>query len=283
MQRRRLGDLQRVLTGDMPRVAGGVAVEVAWAAAPPAMSPRVLVGGPAARTNRRNGLAGLSPEQRGLVHHGIAAAETPILLVHGIIDNHSIFALLQRALRRRGFGTVSSYDYGLLTQDIPTAAGLLGEAIEKLAANSGYERVHVVGHSLGGLIARYYVQRMGGDSRVHTLVTLGTPHAGTELARPFRMVPLLDQLTPGSPVLRELAAPAPECRTRFVVFASDLDHMVRPSQNARLEHPDLSVRNVTVSGVGHLSMPNNSSIAFMIASTLTELDPFETPDRPGPA
>ena len=280
MQRRRLGDLQRVLTGDMPRVAGGVAVEVAWAAAHLAMYPLGLVSGAA---GRRNGLAGLSPEQRGLVHHGIAAAETPILLVHGIIDNHSIFALLQRALRRRGFGTVSSYDYGLLTQDIPTAAGLLGEAIEKLAANSGYERVHVVGHSLGGLIARYYVQRMGGDSRVHTLVTLGTPHAGTELARPFRMVPLLDQLTPGSPVLRELAAPAPECRTRFVVFASDLDHMVRPSQNARLEHPDLSVRNVTVSGVGHLSMPNNSSIAFMIASTLTELDPFETPDRPGPA
>ena len=267
----------------MPRVAGGVAVEVAWAAAHLAMYPLGLVSGAAGRTNRRNGLAGLSPEQRGLVHHGIAAAETPILLVHGIIDNHSIFALLRRALRRRGFGTVSSYDYGLLTQDIPTAAGLLGEAIEKLAANSGYERVHVVGHSLGGLIARYYVQRMGGDSRVHTLVTLGTPHAGTELARPFRMVPLLDQLTPGSPVLRELAAPAPECRTRFVVFASDLDHMVRPSQNARLEHPDLSVRNVTVSGVGHLSMPNNSSIAFMIASTLTELDPFETPDRPGPA
>ena len=283
MQRRRLGDLQRVLTGDMPRVAGGVAVEVAWAAAHLAMYPLGLVSGAAGRTNRRNGLAGLSPEQRGLVHHGIAAAETPILLVHGIIDNHSIFALLQRALRRRGFGTVSSYDYGLLTQDIPTAAGLLGEAIEKLAANSGYERVHVVGHSLGGLIARYYVQRMGGDSRVHTLVTLGTPHAGTELARPFRMVPLLDQLTPGSPVLRELAAPAPECRTRFVVFASDLDHMIRPSQNARLEHPDLSVRNVTVSGVGHLSMPNNSSIAFMIASTLTELDPLETPDRPGPA
>jgi hypothetical protein len=50
----------------------------------------------------------LSPEQRGLVHHGVAAAETPILLVHGIVDNHSIFALLQRALRRRGFATISS-------------------------------------------------------------------------------------------------------------------------------------------------------------------------------
>jgi triacylglycerol lipase len=237
----------------------------------------------AARTSRRHDLSGLSPEQRGLVHHGVAAAETPILMVHGIIDNHSIFTRLQRALRRRGFATLSSYDYGLLTRDIPAAAGLLGEAIEKLAANTGYERVHVIGHSLGGLIARYYVQRLGGDARVHTLVTLGTPHSGTENARLFRMLPLLGQLTPGSSVLRELAEPARGCRSRFLVFASDLDHMIRPSSNARLEHPDLSVRNVAVRGVGHLSLPNNSSVAFTIASALTELEPFETPETPGPA
>jgi triacylglycerol lipase len=281
VQRRRLGDLQRVLTSDLPRVASGVAVEAAWAAAHLAMYPLGLVSDAAARTTRRSGLAGLSPEQRSLVHHhGVATAETPILLVHGIIDNHSIFTLLQRALRRRGFATVSSYDYGLLTRDIPAAAALLGEAIEKLAANSGYERVHVVGHSLGGLIARYYVQRLGGDARVHTLVTLGTPHSGTEVARPLRMLPLLDQLTPGSAVLRELAEPASDCRTRFLVFASDLDHLVRPTSNARLEHPDLTVRNVAVRGVGHLSLPNNSSVAFRIASALTELDPFEPPDLP---
>ena len=281
MQRRGLGDLQRVLTSDLPRVVSGVAIETAWAAAHLVMYPVGLVSETAARS--RHGLAGLSPEQRGLVHSGLAAAETPILLVHGIIDNHSIFTLLQRALRRRGFATVSSFDYGLLTRDIPGAARQLGKAIEKLAANSGYERIHVIGHSLGGLIARYYVQRLGGDGRVHTLVTLGTPHSGTEAARPLRMLPLLGQLTPGSPVLRELAEPAPDCRTRFLVFASDLDHMVRPSRNARLEHPDLTVRNVSVSGVGHLSMPNNPSIAFTIASALTELVPFETPERSDPA
>ena len=283
MRRGGLGDLQRVLTGDVPRAVGGIAVEAGWAAAHLVMYPLGLVSDAAARTSRRHGLAGLSPEQRGLVHHGIAAAETPILLVHGIIDNHSIFALLQHALRRRGFATVSSYDYGLLTRDIPAAARLLGGAVEKLAANSGYERIHVVGHSLGGLIARYYVQRLGGHDRVHTLVTLGTPHSGTEVARPLRMLPLLGQLTPGSPVLRELAEPASYCRTRFLVFASDLDHLVRPTSNARLDHPDLSVRNVEVRGVGHLSLTNNSWVAFTIASALTELDPFETSDPPSAA
>ncbi len=281
--RRRVRELPRVSVARLPRVAGGVVVEVAWAAAHTVMYPLGLVSGRAARRLRRHDLAGMSPEQRGLVHHGVATAETPILLVHGIIDNHSIFALLQRALRRRGFATVSAYDYGLLTRDIPAAARLLGEAVEKLAVGSGYERVHVIGHSLGGLIARYYVQRLGGDARVHTLVTLGTPHSGTELARPGRRLPLIGQLTPGSAVLRELAEPAPGCRTRFLAFASDLDHMVWPRRNARLEHPDLQVRNVAVQGVGHLSLPNNATIAFTIASALTELHPFETPGPPPPS
>jgi pimeloyl-ACP methyl ester carboxylesterase len=257
-------------------MAAGLAVEAAWAAAHLVMYPLGLLSGPATRTMHRHNLGGLSPEQRGLIHHGVATAETPILLVHGIVDNHSIFTLLHRALRRRGFATVSSYDYGLLTRDVAGAARLLAGAIDKLAADTGYERIHVIGHSLGGLIARYYVQRLGGDARVHTLVTLGTPHQGTELARPLRRLPLLDQLTPDSRLIRELAEPAAGCRTRFLAFYSDLDHMVWPSENARLEHPDLQVENVFVRGVGHLSMPNNGQVAFRITSALAELDPFET-------
>jgi triacylglycerol lipase len=264
----------------MSKLAVGVGIEAAWAAAHVVMYPLGLLSGSAARTIRRHNLRGLSPAQRGLVHHGVGTAETPILLVHGIVDNHSIFTLLNRALRRRGFATISSYDYGLLTRDIPEAAAVLGKAIEELAVETGYERIHVVGHSLGGLIARYYVQRQGGDARVHTLVTLATPHSGTELARPLRMLPLLDQLSPDSSLIRELTEPAPGCRTRFLAFYSDIDHVVWPSRNARLDHPDLQVRNISVPGVGHLSMPNNSSVAFRISSALAELDPFET-TKPG--
>jgi triacylglycerol lipase len=280
MQRRALPGLPRALAVAATRRAGGLAIEAAWATVHLVTYPLGLLSGPAARTISRHNLGGLSPEQRGLIHHGVATAETPILLVHGIVDNHSIFTLLHRALRRRGFATVSSYDYGLLTRDIRSAAKLLGEAIDKLSVTTGYERIHVIGHSLGGLIARYYVQRLGGDARVHTLVTLGTPHQGTELARPLRMLPLLNQLTPESSLIRELAEPAPGCRTRFLVFHSDIDHMVWPSRNARLDHTDLEVDNVTVRGIGHLSMPNNGQVAFKIASALAELDPFETRATP---
>jgi triacylglycerol lipase len=266
--------LSRLITLDMPRVASGLVIEAAWATAHLVMYPLGLLSTPTRTPNgrRHQKLSGLTPEQRGLVQHDVGAAETPILLVHGIIDNHAIFTVMERTLRRRGFQTLSAYDYGVLTHNISRAAVRLGEAIEKLSAATGYERIHVIGHSMGGLIARYYVQRLAGDRHVHTLVTLGTPHHGTQLAWAAPLLPLVRQLTPNSSLIHELAEPAPGCRTRFIVFYSDIDHLIVPSSNARLDHSDLNVRNVAVRGVGHLSMANNGHIAFTIAEALRQLD-----------
>jgi triacylglycerol lipase len=268
-----LGGVSRTLGRDIPRWLSGAAREAGWTAAHLALYPLGLLAEPVRRTSRRHDLDGLSPQQRGLVHHDVDAAARPILLVHGIVDNHSVFTGLDRALRRRGFTDLSSFDYGLRTSDIRAAAADLGAAVDTVAARSGYERIHVIGHSLGGLIARYLVQRLGGHDRVQTLVTLGTPHQGTVLARYGPALPLVRQLRPESDVFAELAEPAPGCSTRFVSFYSDLDHLVVPSRNGRIDHPDLHVRNVAVSGVGHMSLPNNGRIAFQIAEILRELDP----------
>jgi triacylglycerol lipase len=266
--------LSRLVAFNMPRIASGLAIEAAWATAHMMMYPFGLLSSPARAVGdrRRHDLNGLSPEQRGLFHYRLDAAETPIVLVHGIVDNHAIFTVMEYALRRRGFRTLSAYEYGVLTHNIPRAAVRLGEAIEELCAATGHERIHVIGHSLGGLIARYYVQRLGGDRQVHTLVTLGTPHQGTQLAWAAPLLPLIRQLAPNASVIEELAEPAPQCRSRFIAFYSDIDHLIVPSRNARLDHPDLNVQNIAVSGVGHLSMPNNGRIAFTIAQALRELD-----------
>jgi pimeloyl-ACP methyl ester carboxylesterase len=262
------------LARDVPRWVSGLVQEAGWTTAHLLLYPTGLLAEPVRRAGqRRHDLDGLSPQQRGLVHVHVDAAARPILLVHGIVDNHSIFTLLDRALRRRGFTDLSSFDYGLRTSDIRRAAADLGAAVQSLVDRSGYDRVHIVGHSLGGLIARYYVQRMGGHARVQTLVTLGTPHQGTVLARAGGVLPLLRQLAPGSDLIRELTEPAPGCSTRFVSYYSDLDHLVVPSRNGRIDHPDLDTRNVAVSGIGHLSLPNSRRIAAELAEILGRLDP----------
>jgi pimeloyl-ACP methyl ester carboxylesterase len=249
----------------------GSAVEVAWVAAHVVTYPLGMTQEKVRNDLDEYTLEKLPPVRRGLIIGDVEAAGTPILLLHGFVDNRSIFTLLRRALRRRGFGRIWTMNYHVLTSDVRDAARRLAQTVEMICEQTGYERIHVIGHSMGGLIARYYVQRMGGDARVHTLVTLGSPHAGTRAAH---LLPrgVCRQMTPGSDVVRELRSPAPGCRTRFVSFWSDLDALISPKAAAKVEHPDLSVRNVFVRGAGHMSLPIDGRVTREIAATLAHLD-----------
>ncbi|MFG2419147.1 esterase/lipase family protein [Streptomyces sp. NPDC048448] len=202
----------------------------------------------------------------------------PVVLLHGFIDNRSVFVLLRRNLAQHGRQHIESLNYSPLTYDIRTAAELLGRHIEDICERTGRDRVDIVGHSLGGLIARYYVQRLGGDLRVRTLVTLGTPHSGTRVVPLMNAHPIVRQMRPGSDVIKELCEPAPDCRTRFVSFWSDLDHLMDPLETAAIDHPDLLAQSVQVSGIGHLALPVHPAVATGIRQAL---DSEETTVRTG--
>ncbi|MFJ1644493.1 esterase/lipase family protein [Streptomyces sp. NPDC088258] len=234
---------------------------------------------PAGITQERRA-APLSPETSPLPTEGRALP--PVVLLHGFADNRSAFVLLRRSLARHGRRHLVSLNHSPLTCDIRAAAELLGRHIEEVSARTGHQRVDIVGHSLGGLIARYYVQRLGGDVRVRTLVTLGTPHAGTTVVPLANAHPVVRQMRPGSAVIEELRRPAPGCRTRFVSFWSDLDQLMVPVGTARIEHPDLSVENVRVSGVGHLGLLVHPAVAAGVRHALeTEPTPEAHPASDG--
>ncbi|MEU9790530.1 alpha/beta fold hydrolase [Streptomyces sparsogenes] len=200
----------------------------------------------------------------------------PVLLLHGFIDNRSVFVLLRRSLRRQGSRQgsrhVEALNYSPLTCDIRAAAARLDRHVRQICARTGHSRVDVVGHSLGGLIARYYVQRLGGDARVHTLVTLGTPHSGTRTAPLLAAHPLVRQMCPDSDVIVELRRPAPDCRTRFVSFWSDVDQLMIPAETARIDHPDLRARSVRVKGIGHLALPVHHAVAARVREALDAVE-----------
>ncbi|MEV7417876.1 alpha/beta fold hydrolase [Streptomyces sp. NPDC089919] len=195
------------------------------------------------------------------------AERPPVILLHGFTDNRSVFVLLRRTLAAHG-RHVESLNYSPFTTDLRTAAHRLAGYVDDVRARTGQDRVDLVGHSLGGLVARYYVQCLGGDARVRTVVTLGTPHQGTRIAPLLDAHPVVRQMRPDSAVLAELRAPAPGCRTRFVAFWSDLDQLMVPVGTARLDHPDLLTENVQVSGVGHLALPTHPTITARIREVL---------------
>jgi pimeloyl-ACP methyl ester carboxylesterase len=243
---------------------------LACLAARVALYPVGFLGERVREETRRHRLDSLSPVHRGLVIGDLEATATPILLVHGLVDNRSVFTVLRRALRRRGFGRVRTVNYSPFTSDVREAARVLGRYVDALCAQTGYERIHVIAHSMGGLIARYYVQRLGGDARVHTLVTLGAPHGGTRAAH-LLPLPVVRQLRPGSDLIAELARPAHECRTRFVAIWTNLDQLIYPKTNARIDHPDLTARNVLLTDAGHFSLPMDRRVVQEVVQTLTYL------------
>ncbi len=259
----------------------GLAVEGVWLAAHATLYPLGLLH---EQVSVHDGYRTdpLPPVRRSLVVTDVEAAGTPILLVHGIMDNRSVFTVFRHALRRRGFGVVHAVNYSVLTGDVRSAAEELHGHVERLRERTGAEKVHVVGHSLGGMIARYYVQRLDGSAAVDTLVTLGTPHGGS-LAAWLMPTPLAAQLRPGSAVLAELAAPAAGCTTRCLVVWSRMDQMVLPQRNARLAHPDLEVEHLELRDVGHWALPIDSRTVHWVATALARARTAGAPAAGPPA
>ncbi|GGZ52633.1 lipase [Streptomyces subrutilus] len=213
---------------------------------------------------------GVRQEKREKAVAAPPASRPPVLLLHGFTDNRSVFVLLRRALGADGLRHVEAYNYSPFTRDLRVTARHLARRVDELCERTGRERVDLVGHSLGGLVGRYFVQRLGGDARVRTLITLGTPHAGTRVAPFMDAHPLVRQMRPGSEVLAELAGPAPGCATRCVAFWSEFDAVMSPVGTARLEHPDLRVENVQVTGIGHLALPAHPAVIAAVRRTLDE-------------
>lgn len=246
-------------------LAGGL-TEFAWVGAHLLMYP-LGTRTEELRPDQRKRPGEQSANVRALFAADPLASRTPVVLVHGLIDNRSIFAVMRRALRRRGFTSVCSFNYSPLLGDISRGAHDLGEHIDRVREQTGHERVHVVGHSLGGLLARYHLQRQGGDQRIESLVTLGTPHQGSLLAH-LLPTPLVRQLRPGSHVFQDLAERASGIDAPVTAVYSDMDQVVLPVSSGRCEHPDLAARNILVRGVGHMSLPIHRGVVDEVAATL---------------
>jgi pimeloyl-ACP methyl ester carboxylesterase len=261
-----------------PGTLTGGLTELAWIGAHVLMYPL------GTRTEQVRADERVRPGEQNLTARALFAADPlaariPVLLVHGLVDNRSVFTVMRRSLRRRGFAQVFSWNYSPLLTDVSRGAADLGEQIERVCQQTGHERVHVVGHSLGGLITRYHVQRQGGDRRIDSLVTLGTPHQGSLWAHVLP-TPLVRQLKPSSALLQELGEPAAACTTRITAIYSDLDEIVVPTSSGRCDHPDLGARNVLVRGVGHMSLPMHRGVADEVAATLAGLRPATGPLSP---
>ena len=128
----------------------------------------------------------------------------------------------------------------------------------------------IVAHSMGGLAARAWLRRDGAEQRAHSIVTIGTPHAGTWLAR-FALASNTRQMREGNDWLRELAAGEPRsARALFTCYFGHCDNIVFPASNALLA----GARQCHVEGTAHIDLINHPSAIAALWQAL---------DRAGPA
>jgi pimeloyl-ACP methyl ester carboxylesterase len=104
---------------------------------------------------------------------------TPVLFVHGLLGDPTNFVGLARHLGDHGVRSVAHFAYRPRF-DYQGLAAHLGREVDTLCALAGVEAVDVVGHSLGGLIARYLVDSQPA-AHVRRLVTLGAPYYASRI------------------------------------------------------------------------------------------------------
>ena len=169
----------------------------------------------------------------------------PVILMPGFLMNRSCLYFVARRIAR-GRSEVHVLNYRTHA-DARESASDLAYYVEDVCRKSGSETVDIVAYSLGGLVTRYYVERLQGAARVRNVVTMGTPHRGTKLAV-FSQLPAAGQMQPGSEFLADLNAAGLSAEVTYTSVYSDADPFVLPPANAFLPEPGT---NVHVEGCGH--------------------------------
>ncbi|WP_410673049.1 esterase/lipase family protein [Amycolatopsis sp. cmx-4-68] len=169
------------------------------------------------------------------------------------------------------------------TGDLLEQAGVLADAVEKAYAR-GAPSVDVVGYSAGGVVARLWVSREGGDHQARRVVTLGAPMHGTGLAAaggalvPGACPAACVQLAPGSALLQELAKePIPSTLPWLSVW-TERDETVTPPDSARLDGAvNVALQQVCPGNqAGHGDLPTDPAVTELVLQALGT-NPLEAP------
>ena len=196
-----------------------------------------------------------------------SAESPPVLLIHGYLATRGSVHLLERRLTERNH-VVMTYPLGSLhLGDIRESSRFIAGKVESLLTQTGVEKVDIVAHSMGGLVALDYLKRGGGARHVRRLVLMGTPARGTWSALLGLMTAPLGkggrQLLPGSEFLRELDStplpPGPE----VITLAGDRDWLA-PPPTTRIK----GARRVDVA-TGHSGFLVDEAVAETVEAILT--------------
>jgi len=193
------------------------------------------------------------------------ARARPLLLIHGITCNRRIWRSWLPRLAAAGFGPIRATDLEPVFADIEIHAARVERELRALQQQSNGAPVAIVAHSMGGLVARAALRRVG-PGVISQIITIATPHHGTQPARWFHWLPL-QQMYPGSAWLRALNAAQEEgSATALTSIYSLEDNLIVPARSAVLKH----ARLFELRGFGHLGLLTSTDVIECVLTALAD-------------
>lgn len=169
----------------------------------------------------------------GELEPGPTPLETPrvVLLITGVTIPAAWFEPVKARLERDGFIPVVYEPPDLLSGDLFMNSERLADVVEQVRAEHGVDRIDILAECTGGVIARHYIQSLGGDKKIAHMVTFVSPEHGLPVAPiAYRIVhwPALRDLTPNSPFMHAVNdAPLP-ASVKFTSIYSCTDEYIQP-------------------------------------------------------
>ena len=158
----------------------------------------------------------------------------PVLLIHGITDTTLVFRQMTEYLIAQGW-SVHSFNLTPNNGAMPLEKLAMQVADYVTKTFDPKQPLDLIGFSMGGIVSRYYIQRLGGIERVQRFISISAPNNGT-LTGYLSGRPGCAQMRPGSPLLRDLNQDWEMlARLNFTVIWTPFDLMIVPPSSSQMQ------------------------------------------------
>ncbi|MES2272656.1 MAG: alpha/beta fold hydrolase [Chlamydiota bacterium] len=197
------------------------------------------------------------------------AAGRPILLIHGYLNDSSVWLFQTRQLQKAGLGPIYTINLGNPFASIRKHAEKVKKKAEQIALETKRCDLILVGHSMGGLVSSWYATKLAPPDSVTDVITIGSPLDGTPMAR-IALGSSAREMQRDSGLIKEMQlAIAKNQQIHFYHIASKSDQLVLPGASAILDgsHPE---RQFMMEDVGHGGLLFSVRVSQKIAEWLSE-------------
>ncbi len=185
-------------------------------------------------------------------------SSTPILLVHGYLNQSNVWWLQKKWLVHFGLGPIYSINLGHPFRSIRDYAAKIDEKAKEIAKETRREDLILIGHSMGGLVSLWYAHKIA-PHKVSQIITIATPIFGTPVAK-IGLGPNAREMEKKSLFLQELHEAIKSQKIRMQHIATRTDQLVVPGTSALIAENEHRIFD----GIGHISLLYSKRVAQQI-------------------